>query len=353
MPQLAIKNKIGFVSYRVSTVLKSLRTLYTLPQEKIDAFLGSYNIFDHDWSNEEELIRDMGPDYYNQVKKKLIDYYSVLNHLCSIGQVEKMYIPPIMDLSKGIIANQKLFEQKMAKDLGIKKGDRVLDIGCGRGRIANHVATITGAHVTGMNIDTDQLECARRFAKGKSMSSQCEFIQGDLNELPLPFPDASMNAVYQVQVFCYSKDLEKLFADIYRVLKPGGRVSSLDWFRLDKYDPKNPEHEDLMRRIKPLIGAIGTPSIADFTNAMEKAGFKIIVNQNASIDGIQAPLIENADKLFTWATRIINSMVKCRVLPGHFKKLFDRLTKDGQAFVEADRKGLVTTCHHIVGEKPL
>jgi sterol 24-C-methyltransferase len=202
-----------------------------------------------------------------------------------------------------------------------------------------------------MNIDLDQLECAKRFAQGKNLSEQCTFQLGDLNELPLPCADASMDAVYQVQVFSYSKDLEKLFADIYRVLKPGGRVACLDWFRLDKYDSKNPEHTDLMRRIKPLIGAIGTPAIEDFTNAMEKAGFKVLINKNASIDGLQAPLIENADKLYTWLGRMINGLVACKLLPRHFQELFDRLTKDGEAFVEADRKGLVTTSHYILAQK--
>lgn len=347
----AIQTKLSFFAYRLSTILKSFKTLYTLPQEKVDAFLNSYNIYNHDWANEEELIRDMGPDYYSQVQKKLVDYYSVLNHLCAIGQVEKMYIPPIMDMSKGIIANQTLFEKKMASDLNVKKGGRILDIGCGRGRIASHMATETGAHVTGMNIDTNQLEAAKRFAVGKNLTQQTNFIQGDLNKLPLPVEDGTLDAVYQVQVFSYSKDLEKLFADIYRVLKPGGRVACLDWFQLDKYDAKNPEHTDLMRRIKPLIGAIGTPLIEDFTRAMEKAGFKILINENASINGLQAPLIEKADTLFKWATRLINGCVKYKILPRHFQKLFDRLTLDGEAFVEADRKGLVTTCHYILAQK--
>jgi sterol 24-C-methyltransferase len=253
MAQPALHTKLSFYAYRVSTILKSFKTLYTLPQEKIDAFLNSYNIFDHDWASEEELKRDMGPDYYNQVQKKLVDYYSVLNHLCAVGSVEKMYIPPIMDMSKGVIANQTLFEKQMAADLNVKAGGAILDIGCGRGRIASHIASVTGAHVTGMNIDGNQLDAARRFAASKGLSKQTHFQQGDLNKLPLPFADSSLDGVYQVQVFSYSKDLEQLFADIYRVLKPGGRVACLDWFRLDKYDPKNPEHADLMRRIKPLI----------------------------------------------------------------------------------------------------
>lgn len=352
MSQFAIQTKLQFFLYRLSTIFGSFKTLYTLPREKVDAFLDSYDIYDHDWVNEDELIRKMGSDYYNQVKKKLIDYYSVLNHLCAIGQVEKMYIPPIMDLSKGIIENQKLFEKKMTEDLSIKKGNTVLDIGCGRGRIAAHVASLTGAHVTGINIDHDQLDCARRFALGKGLSKQTQFKLGDLNELPFPFADASMDAVYQVQVVsAYSKNLEKLFADIYRILKPGGRLSCLDWFRLEKYNEKDLEHADLMRRIKPLIGAIGTPSIEDYVRFMEKAGFKIVVNRNASINALQAPLIENADRLYNRVTRILQALVRCKMLPAHFQELFDRLVKDGEAFIEADRKGLVTTSHYIIAQK--
>ena len=79
-----------------------------------------------------ELIEEFGPDYEGEIQKKIVDYYSVLNHLCSIGQIEKMYIPPAIDLSSSIIANQKLFEKMMCKDIGMVAGHKVLDIGCGQ-----------------------------------------------------------------------------------------------------------------------------------------------------------------------------------------------------------------------------
>jgi sterol 24-C-methyltransferase len=352
MPQSSsLVNKLQFFSYRLSTVLKSFFTLYTLPKEKVEAFMNSYEIYNHDWADEKELVSTLGPEYYDRIKNELINWYSVLNHLCAIGQVEKMYIPPLMDMSVGIMANQNLFEEMLAKDLNLLHGNKVLDIGCGRGRVASHIAKLTGAHVTGINIDNDQLQCARRFVKGKNLTKQTEFKMADLNDLPLPFEDASLDAVYHIQVFSLSKDLEKLFADIYRILKPGGRLGCLDWFRLDKFDAKNPEHVELMRRIKPLIGAIGTPSIEDYVRAMEKAGFTVLINKNASINGLQAPLIENADRFYTTMDRVISFLVKCRILPRHFKMLFNRLTQDGEAFVEADRKGLVTTSHYIVAQK--
>src|SRR5262245_29226215 len=185
--------KAAFRWYRLSTTLQSLRHLYFLPPEKVASFLNSYEIYDHDWRDEEELIKAWGVDYYTQVKARLIDYYSVLNYLCAVGQVEKMYIPPALDLSRSIIENQVLFEQRICRDLGIGKGDRVMDLGCGRGRVAAHVASITGARVVGINIDPSQLESAKRFALGNDLESQCQFHQWDHNERPFPFADNSFD----------------------------------------------------------------------------------------------------------------------------------------------------------------
>jgi sterol 24-C-methyltransferase len=351
MSTAEVKTNWSFKLYRLGTMLKSFKTLYTLPQEKVDSFLNSYNIYDHDWADEKQLIEKMGADYYKEIKKKLVDYYSVLNHLCAVGQVEKMYIPPAIDLSKSIMANQTLFEKKMAQDLGLKSGDRVLDIGCGRGRVANHMASATGAHVTGINLDNNQLEAARKFALGTGLAQRTHFQQADLNDIPYPFPDASFDGIYQIQVFSYAKDLLKLFKELHRLLKPGAKLAFLDWVRLEKYNPEDPHHADLMKRIKPLIGAIGTPSAEEFAEVLKQAGFDVLINENASIDGLQAPLIENADKFYTRVNKIINALVKVKILPRHFKALFDRLTKDGEAFVEADRMRLVTTSHYIVAQK--
>ncbi len=345
------KLKIQYWCYRVATILKSIKALYTLPPEKVKAYVDSYNIYNYDWGNEKDLINEFGPNYYNEAKRHIIDCYSVLNLLCSIGQVEKMYIPAAMDLSKSFTANQILFEKKMSQDLGIKKSHRVLDIGCGRGRIAAHIATLSGASVTGMNIDAVQLECARQYVLGNGLSKRCKFKMADLNEYPLPFPDHSFHAVYDVGVFTYSKDLPKLFKEIHRILKPGGRFACLDWVRLPNFNPDNPHHADLLRRVKPLVGAIGTPSIEEFSGAIKSAGFQLLINENASIDALQAPLIENADKFFSRVAKAMHFLDRCKLVPSHFKVLFDRMTKDGEAFVEADRLRIVTSSHYILAEK--
>ena len=71
--------KTQFWLYRVSTIFHSLKTLYLLPKERLNAFFASYEIFDYDWDNQHELINKFGPNYYQKMQEKLVDYYSVLS----------------------------------------------------------------------------------------------------------------------------------------------------------------------------------------------------------------------------------------------------------------------------------
>jgi len=205
--------------------------------------------------------------------------------------------------------------------------------------------------VVGINIDPSQLESAKRFALGNGLEGQCQFERWDHNERPFPFADNSFDHLYQIQALSLCRSLPDLFSELHRLIKPGGKFASLDWVRLAQFNPTNPVHADLMRRVKPLIGAIGTPSVQDLEDQLSSAGFEVLTSENPSIDGLQAPLIENADHYFRRIARSIDVLVRWRVIPVHFKLLFDRLTKDGAAFVEADRLRLVTTSYYIVARK--
>ena len=134
--------------YRATTSLRALMAIYTLPDHDVKDFLASYELFDQE--------RVSGShDVENTVK-----YYKVMNHLSALGEVEKMYIPPVLDPTLSVFENQLLWEESMSHRLDLGPGSRVLDLGCGRGRIAHHVARHSGAHVTGLNIDQSQLRIA-------------------------------------------------------------------------------------------------------------------------------------------------------------------------------------------------
>lgn len=338
---------------RIKTFTKAFNYLRTLSPKQVQDFMASYVIYNLDWADEAEMIETLGPNYQQKVGDCLTAYYGVLNHLCALGDVEKMYIPPAINLKVSVRDNQLLYEESIARHLGLKPGDRVLDLGCGRGRVAAHMAKYAGVRVTGLNIEPNSIAQARAF--NKELGLENDFIVKDFNDLPLPFENETFDGFYNIQAFSLAKDHKALFREIFRVLKPGARFSSLDWIKYPAYDETNPEHAELMRRTKPLIGAVGTPTPASFEEALREAGFCISRSDNASTatDGLQAPLIDKVDIYFRSMRHIIVALVKIKVLPPHFKTLINRLCLDGKAFVKMDEMRLITTSYRIIAEKPL
>ncbi|KAK0841438.1 hypothetical protein LTS02_016841 [Friedmanniomyces endolithicus] len=327
---------------RLNTALRSFRVLKDLTPEQVDSFMKSYVIYDLDWANEKQMIEVLGPDYQKKVGQCLSDYYAVLNHLCAIGELEKMYVPPILDASASVITNQILYEELVASELQLPPNAKVLDIGCGRGRVAAHMTEMTDAHVTGLNIDTDQLASAVEYNKLVNFSNT--FVHQDMNELPLPFANEHFDGFYQIQAFSLCKDLPKLCAELFRVLKPGARLSLLDWASLEAYNPEDPHHQELMRCVKPIIGAVGTPTPQSMIAALEGAGFRMIRHY--------APFLERLKSYFYTARWAMQGLTTVGLLPMHFRTLFNRMTQDSDAFIEADQTRLITTCYHWVAEKP-
>lgn len=334
--------------YRLATMLRSFKAIYQLSPAQVDAFVKAYEIYDCDWIDG-QAVKDTGHVDYKQVKESLLNWYSVINHLCAIGVVEKMYIPPTMNSAENVLRNQIIYEKKVAEWLDLKPGDKVFELGCGKGRVAAHIATVSGAHITGVNIDQGQLDSATAYAEKNHLP--CKFMNRDFNDLPFPFPDNHFDAIYEVQVLSLSRDLEKLFHELHRILKPGGKISLSEWVRLPNYDPNNPHHVELLRQIKPLVGAIGTPSPDDYECALRSAGFEVLMSVDPSVNKSQEVLIDKAGNYFDKILPFINFLVKIKILPKHFITLFDRLGKNTQSLCEADRLGIVTMSYQITAQK--
>ena len=131
----------------------------------------------------------------------------------------------------------------MMEDIGAFGAKRVLDIGCGRGRVAMHTATVTKAHVSGINIDPSQIANAQHYAPRLGLAETTDFQVSSLNDR-LPFDDETFDAAYEIQAFTYCKDKVAVMKEVFRVLKPGAKFSYLDWVLLDNYDPENEVHVD-------------------------------------------------------------------------------------------------------------
>lgn len=109
-------------------------------------------------------------------------------------------------------------------DLG---GDlRVLDLGCGLGGPARYLAQSYGCSVTGLDLTPEFVAVAARLTALTRQEDSVGFCQGDA--LATPFADASFDVVWSQNVAMNIADRPRLYAEIRRVLRPGGRYALSD-----------------------------------------------------------------------------------------------------------------------------
>ncbi|MEN8908172.1 MAG: methyltransferase domain-containing protein [Clostridiales bacterium] len=106
--------------------------------------------------------------------------------------------------------------------LNIKKGEKVLDLGCGKGKETIDVAYLTGekGFVTGLDITEEMIEKAKINSLELKLKN-IEFVLGDIERLP--FEDNTFDAVMSNCVINHADDKATVFSEIYRVLKTNGR----------------------------------------------------------------------------------------------------------------------------------
>ena len=114
---------------------------------------------------------------------------------------------------------------QVLKALELTVGERVLDIGSGPGLLAYELAAAVGpdGRVCGIDISEDMLAMARKRCAAQPWT---EFQRADATQLP--FPDDSFDAAASTQVYEYVAEIPTALVELYRVMRPGGRVVILD-----------------------------------------------------------------------------------------------------------------------------
>ena len=199
--------------------LGALRGLLTISDEDYTAYMRSYDELFVDSPENTRADYEAGVPlrgYPQGSSNELTELYKVIHLLCTLGSVEKMYMPPTIDPERSVLQNQILFEKIVADDMQLHPGDKVLDLGCGCGAIAEHMAELTGATPYGVNLDSSQIEKAWR----NPNLPRNNFSVGDFNKA-LEFDDESFDAVYAIQPMTYVSDHAYTFSEVFRVLKPG------------------------------------------------------------------------------------------------------------------------------------
>lgn len=192
------------------------------------------------------------------------------NSCCGDGYASELYPPEMLSLISENTAGFSLGCGDPITAAQLKQGETVLDLGSGGGLdcflAARHVGD--SGYVIGVDMTSEMLERARASALEMG-SSNVEFRQGYLEELPVE--DSSIDVVISNCVINLSPDKPKVFAEIFRVLKPGGRISISDIVTAG----------ELPQEIKNDMAAwgaciAGALDMDEFTRELRSAGFRDI-----------------------------------------------------------------------------
>jgi sterol 24-C-methyltransferase len=259
-------------------------------------------------------------------------------------------------------------EHYLASKLQVKKGDSVLDVGCGVGGPLREIAAFTGASVTGLNNNAFQISRGEVMNKRTGRHDNCGFIKADF--MNIPKPDNSYDGVYQIEATCHAPDAVGCYSEIFRVLKPGGIFASYEWCLTDDYDENNPEHRAIRQDILLGNGLPTARTTHEVLAALKEAGFEILEEEDL-VKTADIPWYEPIDpyrrwspfrdfwsfKTTSWGRNITHYFVlgleKLGIAPKGSVNVSGFLKKGADALVAGGKTNTYTVMYLTVARKPL
>jgi tocopherol O-methyltransferase len=159
----------------------------------------------------------------------------------------------------------------VADAAGIADGDRVVDVGCGYGATSRWLAAERGARVTGLTLSAAQAS-AFPPADGAALLVR-DWLANEL-------PDASFDAVVSIEVLSHMPDKERAFAEIARVVRPGGRIAIVDWLTREA-----PSAREVRWLLRPICEEGHLPSMhapSEYERFLRDAGLEVLGYEDLS-----------------------------------------------------------------------
>lgn len=168
---------------------------------------------------------------------------------------------------------------KLASLAGLREGMRVLDVGGGPGGAARTLASELGCRVTVLDLTEEFCRVGQWLTELTGLSERVTFQHG--NALAMPFADASFDAVLTQHSSMNIADKARLYAEIRRVLRPGGRLGLHEIVA----GSNQPVYFPVPWALEPSISSLLT---AEATQALlAESGFREVVWQDLSRSSLE------------------------------------------------------------------
>jgi ubiquinone/menaquinone biosynthesis C-methylase UbiE len=158
---------------------------------------------------------------------------------------------------------------RLAELIGFTGAERVLDVGSGLGGPSRFLAWRYGCRVSGVDLTAEFCRVAERLTRLTGLVGRVDYQQG--SALDLPFEDMSFDVVWSQNAAMNIADRDRLYREMRRVLKPGGKLALQEVAA----GPNGPPHYPVPWAREPSISFLFTSEATRET--LEAAGFRLLV----------------------------------------------------------------------------
>lgn len=290
-------------------------------------------------------------------------YYDLVTEFFELGWGRSFHFAPRVP-GESFKASLARHQHYLAHRLGLGPGMVVADLGCGVGGPLIEIARFTGAKIVGVNSNGYQLERARRLVDDAGLSHLAEFLHCDF--LDIDAPDESFDAAYSIEATCCAPDKVSIYAEVFRLLKPGACFGAYEYCMTDRFDAQDP----IQRRIKRdmQLGG-GLPVIDDMATvdrALRSVGFEVLETRDLTQQtGPSIPWYQplagsgvslaafRSSRLGRWVTHnSVRALEALRIAPKGTTRVAATLNLCATAMVEAGRLGIFTPMYLVHARKP-
>ncbi|MGH1359141.1 MAG: class I SAM-dependent methyltransferase [Burkholderiaceae bacterium] len=181
-------------------------------------------------------------------------------HIDDLGPVDEFHIG-------GRIATESFLDQ-----LYIDSTHHVLDVGCGLGGGSRRAALRYGCRVTGIDLTREYVETGNTLCEWVGLADRIHLEIGDATALP--HSDDTFDRAYMMHVGMNINDKNALAAELYRVVRPGGKIGIYDVMQVDDGELEFP----VPWATGPEGSSVSSPAV--YRSALEAAGFSIVTERN-------------------------------------------------------------------------
>ena len=171
----------------------------------------------------------------------------------------------------------------------------------------------------------------------------------------MPFDSNMFDAAYAIEATCHAPDLEPVYGQVFRTIKPGSLFASYEWLLTPKYDSKNKEHVEIINSICHGNALPELRTAQRCEEAAKKVGFEIVESRDMALEPCKFPWWKRLQRSsFEYAINnfILWALSLLRLAPKGTLEVHDMLVQVAKSLDKSGRLGIFTPMHLIVMRKP-